>query len=166
MYGYYGGVSRILVCDNLKQGVTSHPREGEIILSENYHTLAEHYGTGLLPALVKAPRQKSSTEGTVGDIATDIIAKLRSFEFTSFIQLKQAVSRKLEEHNNAPFQKRDGSRRSVFESEERQSLKPLPAVPFEVGLWGYGRKVQLNSHVVFEKNSTRSRTDTSARRWI
>lgn len=152
MYSYYGGVSRILVCDNLKQGVTSHPREGEIILSENYRALAEHYGTGLLPASVKAPRQKSSTEGTVGDIATDIIARLRKYEFTSFIQLKQAVSRKLEEHNNAPFQKRDGSRRSVFESEERQSLKPLPVIPFEVGIWVYGRKVQLNSHVVFEKN--------------
>lgn len=152
MYKYYGGVSRVLICDNLKQGITSHPREGEIVLTESYRALAEYYNTGILPAAVKAPRQKNSTEGTVGNIATDIIAKLRKYEFTSFNSLRQAVAEKLEEHNNASFQKRIGSRRSVFEEEEKQSLRPLPEIPFEIGLWIYGRKVQLNSHVVFEKN--------------
>ncbi|MHC1691645.1 MAG: IS21 family transposase [Sphaerochaetaceae bacterium] len=152
MYAYYGGVSRILVSDNLKQGVTSHPREGEIIIADNYRSLVEHYGTGLIPAAVKAPRQKNSTEGTVGDIGTGIIAKLRNREFSSFQQLQEAVRQELEDHNNEEFQKREGSRRSVFESEEREFLKPLPSILFEVGRWVYGRKVQLNSHVVFEKN--------------
>lgn len=152
MYNYYGGVSRILVCDNLKTGIVSHPREGEIVLTANYQALVEHYCTGLMPAGVKEPRHKNSTEGTVGDIGTDIIAKLRNYEFTSFLQLKTAVWAELENHNNAPFQKRDGSRRSVFETEEKEFLKPLPPIPYEVGKWIYGRKVQLNSHVVFEKN--------------
>lgn len=112
----------------------------------------EHYGTGLLPAEARKPRQKNSTEGTVGDIGTNIIAKLRNERFTSFLQLKTAVRQKLEEHNSEPFQKRHGSRLSVFMSEEREFMRPLPLLPYEVGQWIYGRKVQLNSHVVFEKN--------------
>jgi len=152
MYNYYGGVSRILVCDNLKTGITSHPREGEVTVAANYDALAEHYGTGLMPAGVKQPRQKNSAEGTVGNIGTDIIAKLRDYTFTSFFQLRAAVSTELEKHNNVPFQKRNGCRRSVFETEEKEFLKPLPATPFEIGKWIYGRKVQINSHVVYEKN--------------
>lgn len=152
MWEYFGGVSRILVCDNLKTGVISHPREGEVILNSEYEALLSHYGTAALPAAVKAPRQKNSTEGTVGDIATAIIARLRNERFTSFESLSNAVAIKLEEFNNASFQKRSGSRRSVFETEEKEFLKPLPASPYEIGVWVYGRKVQLNSHVSFEKN--------------
>ncbi len=36
MYGYFGGVTTRLVCDNLKTGVVSHPREGEIVLTTDY----------------------------------------------------------------------------------------------------------------------------------
>lgn len=152
MWQYYGGVSRILVCDNLKTGIVEHPKHGEIILTKDYESLSEHYNTAILPADVKSPRQKNSTEGTVGDIATSIIAKLRNIEFHSFNALCVAVAQKLEEHNNAPFQKRDGSRRSAFEAEEKQYLKPLPSIPYDFGIWVYGRKVQLNCHVAFEKN--------------
>ena len=152
MWEYFGGVSRILVCDNLKTGVITHPREGEVILNSEYEALLSHYGTAALPAAVKAPRQKNSTEGTVGDIATAIIAKLRNERFTSFESLSNAVALKLEDFNNASFQKRSGSRRSVFEAEEKEFLKPLPSTSYEIGVWVYGRKVQLNSHVAFEKN--------------
>lgn len=40
----------------------------------------------------------------------------------------------------------------VFESEEKPLLRPLPTVPFEISRWVYGRRVQRNAHVVFEKN--------------
>lgn len=51
-----------------------------------------------------------------------------------------------------PFQKRAGSRLSVFEAEEKPLLRPLPAVPFEISRWVYRRRVQRNGHVVFERN--------------
>ena len=152
MWEFYGGVSRIIVCDNLKTGVITHPKEGEIVLNSEYEALASYYQTAVLPAAVKAPRQKNSTEGTVGDIATSIIAKLRNRRFYSFQELSEAVSQKLREHNEAPFEKRGGSRIEVFINEEKDCLRPLPAVRYEIGEWVYGRKVQLNSHVQFEKN--------------
>ena len=145
MWEFYGGVSRIIVCDNLKTGVIAHPQEGEIVLNSEYEALASYYQTAVLPAAVKAPRQKNSTEGTVGDIATSIIAKLRNRRFYSFQDLSDAVSQKLKEHNEAPFEKRGGSRIEVFINEEKDCLRPLPAVRYEIGEWVYGRKVQLNS---------------------
>ncbi|MBQ0072264.1 MAG: IS21 family transposase, partial [Spirochaetales bacterium] len=148
----YGGVSRLLICDNLKTGVQKHPKEGEIVLTKDYELLMEHYGTAVLPCGVKQPRQKNSTENSVHNVALSIIAKLRDTEFTSFAALKEAVAQKLEEMNSKPFEKRNGSRRSDFEENERQALRPLPSSPFELGKWSYGRKVQANCHVVFEKN--------------
>ena len=152
MWEFYGGASRIIVCDNLKPGVVTHPKEGEVVLNSEYEALASYYRTAILPAAVKAPRQKNSTEGTVGDIATSIIAKLRNRRFYSFQDLRDGVLQKLKEHNEASFEKRGGSRLEVFVNEEKDCLRPLPAVRYEIGGWVYGRKVQLNSHVQFEKN--------------
>ena len=51
-----------------------------------------------------------------------------------------------------PFQKRAGSRLSVFETEEKALLRPLPSAPYEICRWIVGRRVQKNGHVVWEKN--------------
>lgn len=152
MFEYYGGVPRLIVCDNLLTGVQHHPHEGEIVLTREYEQLAEHYNTAILPARVKKPRDKNSTENTVYNVALSIIAKLRNIEFRSFQELKAAVAQKLEEFNDEPFEKRQGSRRSDFETNERSELKPLPANAYEVGIWVWGRKVQPNSHIAYRKN--------------
>ena len=56
------------------------------------------------------------------------------------------------EYNSRPFQKRDGSRLSVFEGEEKPLLIALPPVAYEVMDWVYGRRVQANSHVAYARN--------------
>lgn len=50
------------------------------------------------------------------------------------------------------FKKREGSRKLIFESEEKDTLRPLPEIPFELCKWIYNRKVNINCHVVYEKN--------------
>lgn len=152
MYDFFGGVTTRLVCDNLKTGVIRHPREGDILLNESYEALGEHYMTAIMPAPVRHPKAKASVEGTVEKIATAIIAELRNELFTSFGQLKGAVRLKLDKFNKKPFQKRPYSRYEVFHKEERQSLRPLPEMPFEIAHWIYKRKVSLNSHISYRKN--------------
>lgn len=134
-----------------KPGVVSHPREGEIVLTADYEALGGYYMTAIMPAGVRKPKQKASVEGTVGKIATAIIAKLRNETFYSFSDLKSAVYRKLEEFNRQSFQKREGSRYDAF-LEEKEYLHALPAVPYRIATWVYGRKVNLDCHVVFEYN--------------
>lgn len=54
-YRYYGGVARIIQCDNLKTGVDRHGRN-EVTLNQTYRELAEHYGTAVIPARVRTPK--------------------------------------------------------------------------------------------------------------
>ena len=81
MYEFFGGVTVRTVCDNLKTGVISHPKEGDIVLNANYEALGSHYMTAIMPTGVKKPKHKASVEGNTGKIATAIIAKLRDQHF-------------------------------------------------------------------------------------
>ena len=151
MFEFFQGVTTRLISDNLKTGVVSHPREGEIVLTADYEALGHHYMTAIMPTAVRKPKQKASVEGTVGKIATAIIARLRNEEFHSFNDLKKAVSEKLYEFNHEKFQKREGSRYEAY-LDEKEYLHPLPEIPYEISTWIYGRSVNLDFHVVFEKN--------------
>ncbi|MGE5630499.1 MAG: hypothetical protein ACM3TR_05295 [Caulobacteraceae bacterium] len=46
--------------------------------------MAEHYGTAIIPARVRKPKDKPNAEGSVGSISTWITAALRNEQFFSF----------------------------------------------------------------------------------
>jgi transposase len=52
-----GGVTKAVVCDNLKAGVTK-PSRYEPGINRTYQELATHYGFAVLPARIKKPRDK------------------------------------------------------------------------------------------------------------
>lgn len=54
-YSFFGGVTRILVPDNLKTGVIKNTR-AELVLNRSYHEMAEHYGTAIIPARPVKPK--------------------------------------------------------------------------------------------------------------
>jgi len=137
MWKYFGGVTPRTICDNLKTGVIKHPRDGEIILNDNYESLANYYVTAILPAGVRKPKQKSSAEGNVGNITTAIIAKLRNERYESFMELSTAVFKQLEIFNSTPFQKRELNRKDIFIRDEKDKLSKLPLYPFEIAEWTY-----------------------------
>lgn len=143
MYEYLGGVPIRTVCDNLKTGVVAHPKDGEVLLTNDYAAMGSHYMTAIMPAGIRKPKQKASVEGTVGKIATAIIARCRNDVYHSFAELKKSVAEKLNQFNHAAFQKREGSRVELL-MEERPYLRPLPDVPYEVAEWVYERAVNLD----------------------
>ncbi|MFP3471489.1 IS21 family transposase, partial [Micrococcus sp. SIMBA_144] len=87
-----------------------------------------------------------------GNIATEVIATLRRQTFRTLPQLREAIYERMRAYNAQAFQKRPGSRASVFDAEERPLLRPLPALGYEISRWIYGRRVRKDGHVVFEKN--------------
>lgn len=133
-YNYFGGVTRLLIPDNLKTGVTLNTKY-ETTLNMSYSELAEHYGTAIVPARVRHPKDKSLAEGTVKYASTWIIAALRDRKFFSINEIRSAVSEKLDELNNRPFQKRNGSRRTAFINEEKEFMLPLPNHAYEPAVW-------------------------------
>lgn len=152
MFEYFGGSVPRIVPDNLKTGVISHPSEGEIVLNDAYREMAAHYSAAVLPGRVRAPKDKASVENTVGHIATWVIASLRERQFTSLPELNEAILERLAAYHAEPFQKRAGSRQSVFVADEQPLLTGLPQVPYEISRWVYGRRVGRNGHVVWERN--------------
>lgn len=151
-FAYTGGSTPCIVPDNLRAGVRAHPREGEVEPSEAYREMAAHYGSAVMPARVRTPRDKPSAGNEVRQAATEIVAALRDVVFTDINELRAAVAERLEEHNSRPFSKREGTRRQVFEEQERPLLRPLPKVEYEMCEWVYGRKVQRNCHVAYRHN--------------
>ena len=143
-YSFFGGVTRILVPDNLKTGVVKNTRT-ETILNRSYQEMSEHYGTAIIPARVRAPKDKATVEGTVGILSTWILAAIRGQRFFTLREMNEVMREKLRVFNHKPFQKKDGSRASLF-AEERIFLLPLPAKVFELSSWKIAT-VQYNYHV-------------------
>lgn len=54
-YKYFGGATRILVPDNLKTGVERTSWYTPVI-NKSYHEMAEYYGTAVIPARVRKPK--------------------------------------------------------------------------------------------------------------
>ena len=109
--------------------------------------LAGYYSVAIMPTGVKKPKQKASVEGSVGKTATAVIAKLRNDTFPSLAALNAGIRKAVKEFNDKPFQKRPGSRRSIFETEEKPHLRALLLIPYEVCEWSYGHKAGSNSHI-------------------
>ena len=57
MYEFFGGVSALTICDNLRAGV-SRPDRYEAQINPSYRELATHYGTCIIPTRVRKPRDK------------------------------------------------------------------------------------------------------------
>lgn len=119
-------------------------------LNRTYQEFAEHYGVAVIPARIRHPKDKPQVEHTVKDAETWIIAALRNETFFDLPELNAAILEKLEEYSNRPYQKRDGSRRSLFHEYDLPAMRPLPATRYEYAEWKTA-KVNSDYHVEVEK---------------
>lgn len=127
---YYQGVPRILVPDNCKTAVTKANRY-DPVLNPAYHELAVYYDVAVIPARVQKPKDKSSVEGSIGWLETWLLGKLRKQTFFSFAELNQAIRKYVAELSVRAYQKRPGTRLTVFKELDQPLLRPLPPQPFE-----------------------------------
>lgn len=146
MYEYFGGVAKILVPDNCKTAVVHAGGWYNQQVNTVYHEMAEHYSAAIIPARIRKPKDKPNVENSVGNISTWITAALRNEQFFSLAELNSAIREKLKVFNARLFQKKEGSRLSLFRDEELPLLAPLPATPYELAEWKQAT-VQFNYHI-------------------
>ena len=79
---FFGGVPRQIVPDNLKAGVL-RANWYEPGLNPTYQDFASHYGTAILPARPRRPRDKAKVEVGVQVVERWILARLRDQRFFS-----------------------------------------------------------------------------------
>jgi transposase len=147
---FFGGVPEIITPDNLKAGV-KHPSRYEPDINPTYLDLAEHYGTVIIPARVRKPKDKAKAEVGVLVVERWILARLRKRRFFGLAELNRAIRKLLEELNNRTMEHLGKSRREFFEELDRPALKPLPAEPYVFALWKKA-KVHIDYHVEFGKH--------------
>ena len=143
-----GGVPAQLVPDNPKVGVT-RANWYEPGLNRTYLDLATHYGTAILPARPRRPRDKSKVEVGVLVVERWILARLRNRRFFALSELNQAIGELVADLNARPMRRLGVSRRDLFLELDCPALKTLPAEPYEYAEWRV-RRVARDYHVDIE----------------
>ena len=158
---FFGGVSGMVVSDNLKSGITKACFY-EPAVNRTYAAFAEHYKTAIVPARPYKPRDKAKVESAVLLATRWVIAKLRNRKFFTLAALNEGIAECLTTLNDRVSRHLGASRRTLFETIERSALKPLPAEPFEFEAWKQVR-AGLDYHVVAKRafSTTRSRSTTT-----
>ncbi len=149
-FAYFGGVTELLVPDQLKSAVTQSCRY-EPGVHRDYEKLAQHYRTAVLPARPRKPKDKAKVEVAVQVVERWILARLRNETFFSLAALNGRIFELLEELNNKPMRTYGASRRELFERFDKPALRALPAEPFVPGCWKRA-KVNIDYHVELEKH--------------
>ena len=143
---YLGGVPRTVVPDQLRSAV-SRPHRIEPKLQRTYEDLGRHYGTAVIPARPRKPRDKAKVEAGVLVAQRWILARLRDEVFFSLASLNARVRELLEDLNRRPMKSLGGvSRRELFERIDQPALRPLPTNGFEPAEWSHAR-VHEDYHV-------------------
>lgn len=148
-FEYLGGVPHIAVPDNCKTAITK-PNYYDPKYNPAYWELAKHYGIAVLPARVKKPKDKSIVEGSIFWLETWLLEWLRGQMFFSFEELNRAIKKRVAELVQRDFQKRPGSRASVFAELDKPALRPLPVTRFELAAY-VTRQVPDNYHVEYSE---------------
>ncbi len=149
-FAFFGGVPAQVISDNLKAGVTKacfyDPQ-----VNRTYAEMAAHYGTAVIPARPRKPRDKAKVEVGVQVVQRWILARLRNRRFFSLAEANAAIRDLLEQLNRRTTRHLGTSRRQLFEDLERPALSPLPVEPYTYAAWKECR-AGLDYHVEIDKH--------------
>lgn len=144
-YSFFGGSTELVIPDNLRSAVSRSCRY-DPDANPTYAEMAAHYHTAIMPARVAKPKDKAKVESGVLGVERRILAALRNRTFFSLAELNAAISLLLTQYNARSFQKREGSRHSMFERLDQPALNPLPPTRYEYAEWKKAT-VNLDYHV-------------------
>jgi transposase len=145
---YLGGVPRVIVPDNCKTATTK-PSYYDPAINRAYWDFAKHYEVAIIPARIRKPKDKAPVESGIGWLETWLLEWLRGKQFFSFAALNLEIQDRIKELSQRPFQKRKGSRQSVFESIDKPALRPLPYIQYEYSDY-VTRRTPANYHVEYD----------------
>lgn len=128
----FGGVPRRLVIDNLKAAIAKACLHDPVV-QRGYRDFAEHYGFLIAPCRPRMAQHKGKVESGVHYIKRNFLAGRQ------FRDLREANRQLALWIAETAGQRRHGTTRQQplvqFETVERAALLPLPATPYDMGLW-------------------------------
>jgi transposase len=132
-FAFFGGVPARLVPDNLKTGVDK-PDLYDPKINRSCAELAAHYGCLVDPARALKPRDKARVERPMPYVRDSF---WRGREFTSLERMQAEAARwSAEVAGRRQCRPLEGAApAAVFDSVEKDALRPLPAGPFVLAMW-------------------------------
>jgi len=149
-FEFIGGAPAQVVCDNLKSGVIKACFYDPAI-NRTYGDMARHYGTAIVPARPRKPKDKAKVEGAVLLVERWIVARLRNQQFFSLDEVNAAIRPLLDQLNNKVTRHLGASRKDLFERLDQPVLKPLPVEPYVYAQWKQCR-AGLDYHIDVERH--------------
>lgn len=131
MLEFYGGVPEVICPDNTKTAVIK-ANKYDPDLNEEYHRFTKHYGITVAPARVYSPKDKALVEGAVKLVQRYFRWRSRSTVFTSLKEINTVLRDICLVINNKVHTRFKISRQEMFNLEEKEKLKPLPSVKYEL----------------------------------
>lgn len=149
---FFGGVPKAIVSDNLKSAVTRASKY-EPDINRTFKDFARHYNCVINPTRIYAPQDKALVENAVQLVYQRIYYPIRDMIFFSLEDLNREIRKRLVNYNNLLFQRKQASRKELFQSVERSYLKHLPTQRYEIK--DYKRaKVQKIGYVYFSPDKS------------
>ena len=139
-----GGSPRIVVLDNLREGVVK-PDIYDATLNPLYRDVLAHYGAIAMPCRVRDPDRKGKVESAVGHVQQ----KLKGLRFESIDEAQRYLDRWEERWADTRIHGTTKRQVSVMFAEEKPALRELPLEPFRYYKYG-GRSVNLDGCVEVE----------------
>ena len=140
-----GGVTRVMVLDNLREGVLA-PDFYDPVLNPLYRDVLKHYGVVALPCRVRDPDRKGKVESGVGHAKK---TPLKGMRFESLEEGQAYLDRWEERSADTRIHGTTKRQVSAMFAEERPHLRPLPLEPFRYYQHGE-RTVHLDGCVEVE----------------
>ena len=129
-FEFFGGAPAFVIPDNCATAVDRQHFDEKGILNTRYVEFLNHYGVIPKPTRIKKPRDKGHVERHVRIVEDDIIRPMERLDIYSLQEYNDIMRRKLIARNAKDYSKKLGSRTSIFEAEEKETLLPLPVLQY------------------------------------
>lgn len=143
-FGYFGGVPKRIVLDNLKAAIIQASVEDPEV-QRSYRDLAEHYDFLIAPCRPRTPEHKGKVESGVHYLQRNFMAVHEPKD------IPEANESALDWLENWAGQRIHGTTRQKplvrFQQVERAALLPLPNEPYDLAVWNklvVGRDCYVN----------------------
>jgi len=149
---YFGGVPQAIVSDNLKAAVTRASKY-EAVINKTFKDFALHYGCAINPTRSYAPQDKALVENAVQLTYQRIYYPMRNMTFFTLQDLNAEIKKHLVSYNNVLFQRKESSRRELFQAFEKPLLKQLAPTTYQTKEYAQA-KVQKMGYVYLSADKT------------
>jgi transposase len=139
-----GGTPRVIVLDNLREGVLS-PDIYDPALNPLYRDVLAHYGAVAMPCRIEDPDRKGKVESGVGHAQK---TPLKGMRFESLEEAQQYLDRWEERWADTRIHGTTKRQVAAMFAEEKPALQPLPLEPFRC--YQYGERTV---HLVLQRAS-------------